>query len=107
MNTETTSAAITEKVTLGQAITFTATYVRRSEGNKRRWQQYSHEDRKGIIVGCRTLWDGEVHTEYFDAEDGGGYHSTFMQDSHKPAFLVAFALNRKPVLVPVADAVAA
>jgi hypothetical protein len=102
--------AITEKATLGQAVTFDATLVRRRLGDRddtREWRTVKGKQRVGILVGTRTLWNGTVHTEVFDAEDGGGYHSCFVQGDHFPALLVAYALNRKPVLVPLSHIIAA
>jgi hypothetical protein len=107
MNTEIIPASITEEVTLGQAITFDATLTRTKRGVERAWTEVKHEKRKGIIVGTRVLWDGQMHSEKLDDEDGGGYISFFVRcHMHINAFLVAFALNRKPVLVPVAAALA-
>lgn len=100
-------AAITEKVRLGQPVKFTATLERRRVRDARYWEEVASEELEGIIVGTRTLWNGTVYTEQLDAEDGGGVYSTFLQSEHKPALLVAFALNRKPVLVPLDNAVAA
>jgi hypothetical protein len=100
------TAAITEKLTLGHPITYTATYRRWSKGDLRWWQTQEHDERQGIVIGIRTLWDGDVYTEHLDAEDGGGVSSTFTGREHKQAYLVAYALNRKPILVPIAHAVA-
>jgi hypothetical protein len=93
--------AITEKATLGQQVTFDATLSRVRTQGKRYWEEVKCDTQKGVVVGSRTLWDGEVYTEHFDEEDGGGYHTIFMQDKHFTALLIAFAMNRKPVLVPV------
>ncbi len=105
--TITAPAAITEKVTLGQAITFDGTLTRTKKGRARLWVEEKHEARKGIIVGTRALWDGEMYTERLDEEDGGGYVTMFVPyHMHISAFLVAYALNRKPVLVLQSSAVA-
>jgi hypothetical protein len=49
--------------------------------------------REGVIVGKRTLSDGEI--------DYGGYEDpvTYYPERHFTAWLVAFDLLRKPVLV--------
>jgi hypothetical protein len=105
MNTLT--AAITEKVVLGHPITFTATLTRTKNGVHRTWVETPHKERQGIIVGTRTLWDGEMYSERLDEEDGGGYVTFFTPyHMHISAFLVSYALNRKPVLVLQSNAVA-
>ena len=96
-------SAITEKATLGQRIRFDRSLVRQRLNDcndSREWREVGCGPQEGVLVGSRTLWNGTVHTEYFDASDGGGYHSTFAGTSTVPAFLVAVALNRKPILIP-------
>ena len=102
--------AIKEKAVLGQRITFDKSLVRRHLNDRedtREWVEVGCGQQEGVLVGTRTLWNGTVHTEVFDAGDGDGYHSTFMGTSHLQAFLVAVALNRKPILIPQHAAVAA
>ena len=48
---------------------------------------------EGVIVGRRTLVDGELIS---DSEVG----NQFLGRHWFPAYLVSYALNRKPVLVP-------
>jgi hypothetical protein len=92
------AAAITEKLTLGQPVTFTATLERRKKLLNRSWHEVECEERKGVVVGTRTLWDGDIERE--EAEEEGTYYKWFNPSTHHNAFLVAFALNRKPILVP-------
>lgn len=102
--------AITQNAVLGQRLYFNKTLVRRrlnDRNDTREWREVKCDEQAGILVGVRTLWNGTVHTEYLDPEDGGGYSSCFMQTSHLPAFLVATALNRKPILIPQHAAIAA
>lgn len=103
--------AIKEKATLGQPITFTAILKRVSSrvdvftnDEKKEWKPRPCIERKGIVVGTRTLWDG---TLYYESDGQDGLLSYFTFGNHVPALLVAYALNRKPVLVPLDNAVAA
>jgi hypothetical protein len=111
MTSSTNSSAITEKVTLGQPITFTSTLKRVTKREKypskselKTWVEAPCKEREGIVVGTRTLWNGNYETED-DPTDGPSSYFVFQQPV--PALLVAFALSRKPVLIPLTSAVAA
>lgn len=106
-----TAATITEKLTLGQPVEFTATLYRAtvhepwpSRDEKREWREKACEPRHGIVVGTRTLRNGLVMTE--EVEEGSYYTSFCFGGDAVPAFLIAFSLNRKPILVPQSSCVA-
>lgn len=64
----------------------------------KRWKPSNFIDpREGVIVGKRTIWDGERYLIGYDE----GY--TFSPVSHQEAYLVAFDLRRKPVFVAAED----
>lgn len=73
---------------LGSPVIFSAE-LRRRRGV---WDRRTRPATEGIIVGTRTLADGDVQWE---PEVG----MTFTPQRHFQAFLVAYALRRKPVYV--------
>lgn len=94
----------TPTFTLGQQVKFAETLKRRMTYDKqaigkahgRRWDsgtQWAPVERIGVVVGRRTLSNGYVNQGYYD--EPTTYHGvhTFT------AYLVAFDLRRKPVLV--------
>lgn len=92
-----------DAVTLGQPVTFTRTLSRRflpsAPRSRRAWVaedwpgQPEPEPRAGIVVGIRTLSDGEVETWGWDEP------ATYLPTRTFRAYLVAHHLRRKPVLV--------
>jgi hypothetical protein len=95
------------KFELGAPVTFTHTLDRKREyvrplGPARQWEAPPGFDRKwweaepvdpwgrpGIVIGRRTLADGETH----------GFESTFFRPTrHFRAYIVAWHLDRAPVL---------
>lgn len=86
---------------LGDKVTFSHPLHRKETLASEVWQgRWLHEwqpdpfqpTRPGVIVGRRTLSNGNVH---YLGEDGTDYRPT----EHFTAYLVAFDLRRKPVLV--------
>lgn len=64
----------------------------------KRWKPSNFiHPREGVIVGKRTIWDGERYLIGYEE----GY--SFLPVSHQEAYLVAFDLRRKPVFVAVED----
>jgi hypothetical protein len=98
---------MSDSYVLGQRVTFTAALRRRyqsapsgSDRSRRVWEPSPHaliEFRdgpvEGIIVGARTLSDGEC--EWNGYEEPTTYHPT----RTFPAYLIAHHLRRRPVLV--------
>ncbi len=84
---------------LGDKVTFTATLQRRQKasdyGTHKYWHRADCAPQTGILIGRRMLsngkrvWDGN--------EEGFSYRPT----EQVRAALVAFALHRAPVLVPL------
>lgn len=105
--------AITEKLKLGHPIEFSATLLRVTEKEphvsteKKFWREVSCQAQRGIVVGTRTLWNGRLEWDSDGDEYSSWEFSFFVFEEPVPAFLVAFALNRKPVLVPQSACVAA
>lgn len=90
---------------LGEQILFTRTLHRHSrwddkkEATVKRWDPFLYvgepepEPRRGIIVGARTLSNGESH--YIGYEEGSEWRGSF----HFTAYIVAYALRRAHVYV--------
>ena len=85
---------ITQSMTLGQAITFSATLERKRARNCVAWHARLHAPRAGIYLGTRTLSDGTRTWE-----DEIGY--VFSPTAYHTVALVAFSLTRNPVYVPM------
>lgn len=94
-------------LTLGQSVLFTRTLTRRSEEGPNGWRQHlkvwkseawpgqpEPEQRMGIVIGVRTLSNGE--NRYHGYDDGG---IEYKQTETFTAYLIAHDLRRKPVLV--------
>lgn len=93
---------------LGDRVTFTRTLSRRGvdvldreRGRRRFRREWSSEEypgqpepepREGIVVGVRTLADGSVDYSYEEP-------AVFVADRRFRAYLIAFSVHRKPVLV--------
>lgn len=85
---------------LGDKMRFSATLhrviVRGEQGNDRcQWKRLECTPQSGILVGVRTISDGERWWE----NDEIGY--VYEPKSYRKAAIVAFALNRKPAWVPM------
>lgn len=65
-------------------------------GGKRRWApvHWSRDQHTGVIVGWRTLANGDV--EYGNGYDSG---TEFYPTEHFKAYLVAYDMRKKPVYV--------
>ncbi len=90
---------ITQGMTLGQAITFSATLHRKIERGRQAdrlaWHAQRHAPRDGIYLGTRTLSDG---TRLWESDEVG---YIFSPNAYHTAALVAFSLTRNPVYVPM------
>lgn len=93
-----------EHPSLGLPVRFTWTLSRRTTGDGRsgfrkvwvteRWPgEKEPKSRRGLIIGVRTLSNGGV--EYGDYDTP----TTYEAEERFRAYLVAYDLNRKPVLV--------
>lgn len=85
---------------LGQEVLFTRTLRRIRHPYRRVWSHTTYWNAitsrgpaKGIIVGIRTLSDGTVEGGYYDEP------ATYRPTRTFTAYLVAYHLRRKPVLV--------
>lgn len=101
------------KIKLGDQITFTHTLERRTKESgdhitnykvyrsyedvpfRKGWKTKAGEPCTGIIVGQRTLQVGEVSGAMAESS----YERALIIKETIPAYLVAYDLNRKPVLV--------
>lgn len=80
----------------GERVTFSRTLARRwQEGGRKVWQvgQAEPSPRRGIVIGVRVLTDGR--NEY------GGYDEPIVYHAERRfrAFVVAYDMRRRPVLV--------
>lgn len=90
---------------LGQKVKFNKILIRKTshdlEGKYKRYvrkkiwilKNFSEKDTEGILIGIRTLYNGEL----YDSGLGVGFKSR----RHFRAYLIAYSVNRKPVFVPV------
>lgn len=110
MNDQTTTLA--PEVTFGQAVTFTWHVERQTEHRPVEGDKYRRDERwrvwkpraypgqpepaptPGIVVGVRTLANGPTAHDY----EAGTYFEAHRAERFK-AYLVAYDLRRKPVLV--------
>lgn len=96
-----------DKIEFGQRVWFSQTYKRKWESRKipndefgrseawKVWQTFSSiQTKEGIIIGKRTLSNGINH---WDPDAGNMYESK----DFFPAYLVAYDMKQKPVLVPI------
>ena len=87
-----------KELKLGTKIKFNAEYIRVCKSNytvlEKEWVSVSINEKKGIIIGLRTIADG---TTYYDSEEG--YH--FIPKRYKKCALVAFDINRNFTRVPI------
>lgn len=90
---------INQGMTLGQAVTFSATLQRKIErgrhADRLAWHAQQHEPRAGIYLGTRTLSDG---TRLWESEEVG---YIFSPTAYHTVVLVAYSLTRNPVYVPL------
>lgn len=92
---------------LGQRVTFRRPLERVWDHSRKRWtddpkphlsgwdwyREARDRERSGVIVGKRTLANGRVHLGSYDEP------TTFEAEERFEAYLIAYALRRKPVLV--------
>ena len=80
------------KYKLGDRVTFTREYWKRRNQGRTRWVSYTKfsPSRKGMIVGVRTVQEGETVN---GGEDGMPY---FVAESRIRMWLIATTLNQKP-----------
>lgn len=90
---------MTTEFVFGQQVVFSRPLVRRAHRKQqgrpaRTWVPNMYDDtrRTGIVVGIRTLADGEVEYNYDEP-------TVFYPTRHFRAYLIATDLRRKPVLV--------
>jgi hypothetical protein len=92
----------------GETVLFTHVYKRmrshRQDGQSpnfikiREWVPFHlRTPKKGVVIGKRTLFNGDVRYEY---DDGWMFEST----SSLQAYLIATDMKHKPVLVPIDSA---
>jgi hypothetical protein len=93
---------------LGQKVSFDTVYLRFSKSVKSKhcewtrtrrykyWKKYHCDKKEGIVVGLRTLSNGETH---YDCEDGYYYTRT----ESVPAVLVSISLRYSILKVPLED----
>lgn len=90
---------------IGTRVEFTATLKRRVNystgeyGAQKYWHRNECAPAKGLVVGIRVLSNGK--RTWIGSEEGFEYTPT----EHFRAVLVAYAMNRKPVLVPLESVV--
>lgn len=90
---------------IGTRIEFTATLKRRTNyphgeyGAQKYWFRNECAPTTGLIIGLRTLSNGK--RMWIGSEEGFEYTPT----EHFRALLIAYAMNRKPVLVPLESVV--
>jgi hypothetical protein len=87
---------------LGTRVKFNLIYIRKRSmlgteyphrpKHLRTWESFSWDITEGVVVGVRTIWNGEKYTE----EGVALFHA---KESRR-AYLIAFNLRDKPVLVP-------
>ena len=98
-----------EKLKLGQKVSFDTVYHRYSKSIPNKWGNYSRgrykywekhqcDKKEGIIVGLRTLSNGETH---YDGEDGYYY----ARSESVLAALVAIDIRLSILKVPLEDIV--
>ena len=96
--------------TLGQKVRVTQTLRRQWDGGRKTWQAWPIHPGEGIVVGKRTLSNGKLETisEYDDVLGYKEYtHTDYRATEHFAAYIVAYDLRRKPVLVKPEDMEAA
>lgn len=88
---------------LGQQISFSKVLIRKDLSHPdnrfrrlKKWQEQVVKEQSGIVIGKRTLSNGEKE---WDSEAGYMYEGK----EYFPALLVATSLNSKPVYIPMPE----
>jgi len=93
------------EISLGKKVRFVFSLDRKREGSSRTWRKWAMRAdlvREGIVVGLRTLQNGEMDTEM--DPDSLQYGVTYFACSQSfRAALVSTNLYRKPILVALDD----
>lgn len=88
----------TKELKLGTKISFDAEYIRVFKNHyavqERTWTSVKISSQKGIVIGLRTIVDGNV---YYDMEEG----NSFIGKKYKSCAIVATHIRRKFSKVPI------
>lgn len=83
-----------QKIKLGEEIVFSTQFIRSINKDHKEWVIKTIPTQSGIIVGIRTIYDGDVD---YDMEEG----NSFQRTHHKQCYIVATDLNKNFVKIPI------